>query len=221
MHNALLPASCLLCGEDAGCSLLCSRCSAELPKLTGHTCPQCAEPTTHGERCGACLKDPPPFERTLAVWLYEFPVDRIIHALKYQHRIAIADWLGKHLAGHLHADDQYLVPMPLHPTRLRERGFNQAGEIARAASCRLKLPLLADCLVRERATAAQTELPPGKRRSNVRGAFACAADLTGKHIILVDDVMTTGATARECSRVLKLHGAREITVAVVARALKH
>ncbi|PKO89100.1 MAG: phosphoribosyltransferase [Betaproteobacteria bacterium HGW-Betaproteobacteria-12] len=220
-REALLPGTCLLCGGDAGKHLLCPDCHAELPAAPAIHCPQCAEPTTHGERCGACLKEPPYFDRTVALWRYDFPVDRIIHALKYQHRISIAGWLGQSIAVHLNADDQWLIPMPLHPARLRERGFNQALEIARATARQLQLPMLGNCLARQRPTPPQAELTPPERRRNVRGAFACNADLSGRHIILVDDVMTTGASVGECARVLKLHGAREITVAVAARALKH
>lgn len=219
--DALLPASCLLCGERSAGQLLCMPCQADLPKSVAAQCPQCAEPTTHGERCGACLKEPPAFDRTVALWRYDFPLDRIIHALKYQHRLAVAGWLGRCLAERLTAETYEIIPMPLHPERLRERGFNQALEIARSVAGTLQRPLLSHQLIRQRDTASQAELPFGERHRNVRGAFASTADLTGRRLILIDDVMTTGATARECARVLKLHGASEVTVAVAARALKH
>ncbi len=220
-RDSLLPGNCLLCGALAGNQLLCPACQADLPPAPDAQCPQCGEATTHGERCGACLKEAPHFDRTVAVWRYDFPVDRIVHALKYQHRLPVATWVGRTLAARLLPQDQYIVPMPLHPERLRERGFNQAMEIARVASRQLRLPLLSQALIRQRATPPQAELPPGERRSNVRGAFAGTCDLIGRHIILIDDVMTTGATVGECARVLKLHGASQVTVAVAARALKH
>ena len=222
LAKRLLPATCLLCGEDSGGELLCPECENDLPVLaTDSLCPHCALPTTHGERCGACLKEAPHFTRTLALWAYEFPADRLIHALKYQHRLAIADWLARHLATRLTPEAQIVLPMPLHADRLCERGFNQSGEIARHLAHRLGLSHRVDLLHRQRPTRPQAELLPGERQRNVRGAFSCSADLGGRDIILVDDVMTTGASANECARVLGLHGAGEITVVVAARALKH
>lgn len=218
----LLPGSCLLCAADSPRSLLCPACSADLPQLPAALCPQCSEQTTHGERCGACLKDPPDFARTIALFRYEFPVDRLIHALKYGHQLALAAWLGKQLADALVAADyDLLLPLPLHPARLRERGFNQAAEIARSIGTLAGIPLDVLCLTRTRPTPPQAELPLKERARNVRGAFACSADLSGKRILLVDDVMTSGSTLRECARVVKLHGASKITVAVAARALRH
>lgn len=217
---AMLPGSCLLCGGDSAAHLLCSGCLADLPAAPERSCPQCGEPTTHGERCGACLREPPHFAQTIAVWRYDFPLNRVIQALKYRHQIAIARWLGEALAARLTAAGQLIVPLPLHRERIRERGFNQSMEIARALARKLCLPLTADCLLRQRPTLPQADLEYRERQRNVRGAFTCTADLTGRSVILVDDVMTTGATANECARVLGLHGARDITVAVAARALK-
>lgn len=219
-YDALLPGSCLLCKADSRAMPLCADCAGELPPPPAMLCPQCAEPTTHGERCGACLKVPPHFDHTVTLFRYDFPVDRLIHALKYHHQLAVAPWLGARLAERLAAAGQSIIPLPLHPERLRERGFNQSMEIARALGKALNLPVDCSSLSRLRATPRQADLPPGERHKNVRGAFACATDLTGRHIVLIDDVMTTGATVNECARVLKLHGAIKVTVAVAARALK-
>lgn len=218
--DALLPGHCLLCGSDSRNGPLCAGCTADLPPLPAAGCPQCAVPTTHGERCGACLKEAPYFARTVAAFRYDFPADRIVHALKYGHQLAIAPWLGARLAERLRADGQRVIPLPLHPARLRERGFNQSAEIAKALGNRLGLAVDHSSLRRTRATPPQADLPLKERQRNVRGAFECATDLSGRHILLVDDVMTTGATANECARVLRLHGAAEVTVAVAARALK-
>lgn len=122
---------------------------------------------------------------------------------------------------HLKAEMQLIIPLPLHADRLRERGFNQSAELARAIGKHLKLTVDHSIAFRNRATPPQAEQPLKERHKNVRGAFECRADLSGKNIILVDDVMTTGATVNECSRVLRLHGATEISVVVAARALKH
>lgn len=222
LENSLLPSSCLLCASDSRHELLCPDCAADLPLLPDHRCPLCAEQTTHGERCGACLKDPPYFDRTIALLRYDFPLDRIIHALKYGHQLAVAQWCGRRLARQLAANDfDYIIPLPLHTERLRERGFNQSAEIARALGNCLDLPVDRSAVVRTRATPPQADLAHKERRRNVRGAFECRADFSGRRLLLLDDVMTTGATVNECARVLKLHGAASITVGVIARALKH
>lgn len=219
--SALLPESCLLCGADSQSSLLCADCTADLPALPAASCPKCGEQTTHGERCGACLKEAPHFDRTIALYRYDFPVDRIIHALKYGHQLAVAGWLGIKLAERLAADKRLIIPLPLHPDRVRERGFNQSAEIARVVGNCLNLPVDRSSVLRNRATLPQADLPFKERHKNVRGAFECRVDMSGKNILLIDDVMTTGATLNECARVLKLHGAADISVAVAARALKH
>jgi len=219
--GAALPASCLLCGTDSRDTLLCPACASDLPALSGAQCPQCAEPTTHGERCGACLKTPPHFDRTVAAFRYDFPVDRIIHALKYGHQLAVAAWLAERLAAGLPKGEELIVALPLHNERLRERGFNQSVEIARTLGKRLGRPVDYTSLQRTRATPPQADLPLQERQRNVRGAFECVADFSGKPILLIDDVMTTGSTVNEAARVLKLHGASRVTVAVAARALKH
>ncbi|MER2539738.1 MAG: ComF family protein [Azonexus sp.] len=222
LQTSLLPGSCLLCGADSKNHLLCQNCTKDLPPLPEYRCPQCNEQTTHGERCGACLKDPPAFERSFACFRYEFPVDRIIHAFKYGHQLAVAQWAAEIMVKQL-ANNSYdlLIPMPLHPDRLRERGFNQSAEIARVIACETKQTLNIDALIRNRATPPQAELPMKERTRNVRGAFECGVDLSGKRVLLIDDVMTTGATLREASRILKLHGATYIDVASLARAYKH
>jgi len=216
--TAIAPSSCLLCAADSS-ETLCPGCAAELPLLP-QGCPQCAEPTTHGERCGRCLHEPPHFDAAFAIWRYEFPLDRLIHAYKYGGELALSGWFGKRLAEKLHAwNYDLIVPMPLHRDRLRERGFNQAAELARVIGLEKNCPLSLDQLRRTRATAAQADLPLAQRAANVRGAFECAGDWQGKRLLLVDDVMTSGATLSECARILKLHGASAVGVAVVARAV--
>lgn len=218
---ACLPNCCLLCGTDSE-SLLCPACIADLPSLPAGRCPLCAEPTSRGERCGHCLTRAPHFDGTIALYRYDFPVDRLIHAFKYGGQLALAGWLGHRLGDALtgHACDR-IIPMPLHPARLKQRGFNQSGEIARAVSRRLRLPLDLSSCRRSRSTSPQAELPLKERGANVRGAFECVADLSGQSILLIDDVMTSGATLNECARVLKLHGAARVDAAVVARAVQH
>lgn len=220
MFDTALPQSCVVCGVDSP-AVLCPACDNDLPRLPSACCPQCAEPTAHGEVCGRCLKEPPHFDATQAAFRYEFPVDRLIQALKYGHQLALAAWFGRQLAARLdNTGADCLVPLPLHAARLKERGFNQSMEIARSFGTLHRLPLSPQLLVRRRPTAPQAELALDERAANVRGAFECPADLSGRRILLVDDVMTSGATLDEAARTLKLHGAARVDVAVVARALR-
>lgn len=220
--GCILPCTCVLCGGDADAGPVCPGCRADLPILPMQRCPQCAEPTTHGERCGRCLARPPAFDGVSALHAYEFPLDRLIQALKYGHQLALATWFGEALANVVgEREATCVVPLPLHPGRLQERGFNQAAEIARPLATRLKLPLIYDGLIRVRPTQPQAEQPLAKRQANVRNAFECQRDFSGQEILLVDDVLTSGATLDEAARVLKIHGACRVHVAVVGRALRH
>jgi ComF family protein len=168
------------------------------------------------------LRETPHFDRTIALYCYDFPADRIVHALKYGHQLAVANWAGQKL-GELMCAEAFdcIIPLPLHAERLQERGFNQSAEIARGFQFWAKIPVDRGNVLRTRVTPPQATMPHKERHKNVRGAFECQADFTGQRLLLIDDVMTTGATANECARVLKLHGAAEVTVAVIARALKH
>jgi ComF family protein len=221
LGNLLLPGSCLLCSDHSGEILLCPACATDLPILSEACCPQCGEQSTPGQLCGACLKKPPHFASTTALFRYDFPTDRLVQALKYTHQLAVGAWLGQLLAEHLrnHPAD-LVIPMPLHPERLRERGFNQAVEIARPIARSLGKTLALNGLHRIRATPPQAALKLKARANNVRGAFECRQEIEGRKVLLVDDVMTSGATLNEAARILMLHGAARVDVAVAARALK-
>lgn len=219
--NALLPQDCFLCAAPAGDSLLCPACTASLPHLTPERCPVCALPTPGAAVCGACLKRTPHFDATQAVFRYEFPLDHLIQALKYVHRLAGADFLGRALAQQpVPLRPDMILPVPLAPARLAERGFNQALEIARPLARALGVPLEISRVHRRRDTAPQASLPWKERQQNIRHAFECEFDLTGKTVLVVDDVMTTGATLDELARMLKAHGAVRVENFVLARALK-
>jgi ComF family protein len=218
--NTLLPQDCLLCGGMAGAALLCAACAADLPRLPAQTCPICAEASPHSAVCGACLSEPPHFDATIAAFLYHFPVDRLVQSLKYSHRIATAEFFAQAmLAGPRPAGD-IIIPLPLHPKRLAERGFNQSVEIARPLAKALRLPLELNGCLRNRHTTAQVSLPWKVRRKNIRQAFECRLDLTDKAIIVIDDVMTSGATLDEFARALKACGATRVTNWLAARALR-
>ena len=171
--------------------------------------------------CGACLRKPPGFDATRALFRYEFPVDRLVQSLKYAHRLAAAAFLGGMLARHRPAGAPDMVlPVPLAPGRLAERGFNQALELARPLARSCGAPLDIRHVRRHRDTTPQASLPWKERAKNIRHAFECDIDLAGMNVLIVDDVMTTGATLDELARTLKAHGANRVENRVLARALK-
>jgi ComF family protein len=218
-----LPQRCELCATVSGAELICSGCLASLPRL-GPACPVCALPSSNGEVCGACLVDPPPFEATVAAFVYAFPVDRLLHAFKHHGRLELAEWgAGAILAERAHHRGAHrpdrLIAMPLASERQRERGYNQAFEIARAIGERLRVPLLSKGVKRLRAAPPQAALPWSERAKNVRGAFACELDLAGMNVAIVDDVMTTGASLAELAKTLRRAGAARVQSWVVARTL--
>ena len=218
--TALLPQDCLLCGATSGVALLCPDCATGLPQLPTQTCPVCASPTSGGETCGACLKQQPHFDATLACFVYAFPVDKLVQQLKFAHRLAIADFFARALLERGLPVADLIVPVPLSPQRLRSRGFNQAVEIARGLGQEGGIPLGLTVGRRTLEAPPQSTLPWKERRKNVRGVFECATDLSGKSVIVVDDVMTTGATLDEFARVLKDHGASRVINYVAVRAVK-
>jgi ComF family protein len=194
---------------------LCAACDADLPRLAPLRCPRCALESPRGEVCGRCLSDAPHFDATVAALAYEFPADALVHSLKFRGELALAGLLGNMLLQKIDPQGvDVIVPVPLSTSRLRERGYNQAVEIARHVT-RGKLDL-ALC-VRERDTPAQMDLPYAERQRNVRGAFRCTRALAGQSVAVVDDVMTTGATLNEIALVLKQAGAARVTNWVVAR----
>ena len=206
--------TCFLC-RGAAAGLLCADCDADLPRLDAERCPRCALASRGGAPCGRCLAHPPRYDATIAALDYRFPADVLVHALKFRGELALAPLLGALLREKLSAAAgvDVLVPVPLSPRRLRERGYNQAVEIARS----LGAPLDAGCCERVRETRAQMELPFDERASNVRGAFRCSRALSGARVAVIDDVMTTGATLDEIAAALKEAGAARVVNWVVAR----
>ena len=218
-----LPQRCELCAAPSADSILCRDCSRELPWLE-HVCPICALPTSDDAICGQCLAHPPPFDATVAACAYAFPVDRLIHAFKYQGRLSLAEWCADAIlaAGRRRSPMRLarLIALPLSQERQRERGCNQAAEIARALAAKTGVALMGDGVRRTRATPAQAALPWPERARNVRGAFSCDVDMRGLSVAVVDDVMTTGATLAEFAKTLKAAGAAHVENWVVARTLQ-
>ena len=219
--RTLLPRDCLLCGAASGDDVLCAACVGQLPQLASERCPVCAQPTPQGQVCGACLSQAPHFDATHAIWSYAFPIDRLIQSLKYSRRLASADFFGAALAALPGTCADFILPVPLSAQRLAQRGFNQSIEVARPLARQLGTPLELKNIHRHRDTTPQASLPWKERAKNIRHAFECSIDLSGKTVLVVDDVMTTGATLNELARTLKAHGAARVENRVLARALKH
>jgi len=217
----LLPQDCLLCGVNAGGEMLCVPCLHALPYRDHLACPRCSLPTPTGGICGRCLTKPPPFDRAVAAFDYRYPVAELVHAFKYGSQLALGRFLSDKLVQRLQSESwpDLIVPMPLYPSRLAERGFNQAAELARWIADATGLSLSRSALIKTRDTLPQVGLPWRDREANVRGAFACDADLAGMRVAIIDDVMTTGASLGEAAKVIKQQGATEVAVWVVARTL--
>ncbi len=218
----VLPQDCLLCAARADTQPVCDACERALPYHDAPACPQCAHATAGSRVCGECLSYPPSFDATIAAFDYRFPVDVLVHQIKYQHNLALVDFVASGLWRKLRGVDKpdRLFAMPLHHTRLQERGFNQSVEIAKSLARHWHLPLQLDGYQRTRDTKEQASLKWKERHANVRGAFACDLELRGQHIAVVDDVMTTGATLNEFAVMLKKSGAEKVSAYVVARTLK-
>lgn len=218
----MLPSQpCVQCGVMSHDGLWCAACDAALPYFNTAHCPVCALPTPSGEVCGHCLAQPPLFARTTAMFGYSFPLDKLIQGMKYGEQLALAHAFAKKLAQRIdknHLPD-YLIAMPLHPAKLRERGFNQSLLLAATLARELKLKLLPNACQRVRDTPPQSALPWKERKKNVRNAFSCNMNLSGKRVVLVDDVLTTGASLNALAEAVSKKGAIEISAWVVARTL--
>jgi ComF family protein len=226
LDDAVMPLRCVFCGIRTGelGEQLCRGCHADLPWI-GNACSGCAAPRDvelpAGVHCARCQARPPPFAATLAPLRYEFPVDAGLKALKFGRRlhyaVAFASLLADHAERRLPTDVDGLLPVPLHPRRLAWRGFNQAHELCRPLAKRLDLPLT-NVARRRRATRYQSGLTASERRKNLRDAFVAKGTPAYRHLVLVDDVVTTGETTRQLARVLLEAGVERVSVLAVARA---
>lgn len=214
LASVLFGGRCFICRGSAP-GPLCEGCDADLPRLHGPLCPGCALASPGAARCGRCLAEPPHYDATVAALAYRFPADVVVHALKFRGELALAPLLGDLLLPKIDAKSvDCVVPVPLAPRRLRERGYNQAMEIAR----RLRgTRLEADSCARERDAPPQAGLDRDERRRNVRGAFRCRRSFAGERVAVVDDVMTTGATLDALAAALKAAGAASVVNWVVCR----
>lgn len=225
IQHLIYPPTCLLCGAPGSEGLdLCAGCLEDLPR-NPNPCRCCALPlpaaAPTGSLCGLCSKKAPPFHRCIAPLIYHHPVAELVSGLKFQHKLShgrvLAELLSAHVEERMEEPPQLLIPVPLHRGRQRERGYNQALELARPLSRRFGIPLDFTSCRRIRPTEPQSALREKERRKNVRGAFEINGKMPARHVALVDDVVTTGNTVAELARLLKRHGVRRVDVWAVAR----
>jgi ComF family protein len=239
LFAALFPSDCRLCGAPlVNISRLpvCRTCILSMHPIAGQTCGLCGERLPGLQRlselqtCSACQETHPQFARATAYGAYQDELRELIHLLKYDHVLPAAGALGGMLAEAINKLDigrepVLVVPVPLHVSKRRQRGFNQSELVIRAAlkKCgKANLQLATSVLVRQRPTVSQIGLTRPQRTENIRGAFRVAhpSRVAGRSVLLVDDVLTTGTTVSECARVLRKAGAKLVFVATVARTLR-
>ncbi len=222
LSNALFKQNCLLCASpQANIHALCIACQHELPLHPSSSCPQCGL-ASDGNICGRCISSPPDFDATQAVFLYAYPINAMMQRYKYGSMLNLSQTFGQLLSEKILLKSVDLViPMPMHPARIKERGFNQAHEIAKVLTKNHAEKLDYKSVIRQKLTPPQASLPLKERVKNIKGAFKVEAHLTGKRIAIVDDVMTTGASLNELAKMLKRAGASHVECWVVARTLPH
>jgi ComF family protein len=225
----LFPATCVLCGAPGADGLdLCADCRADLPVIE-QGCVRCALPlpvrtAQHDQLpalCGPCQRKPPPFQHCHAAFRYQEPLPQLIAGLKFRGKLNLLRLMGLLLALSLRQSGadlpDIIVPVPLHPKRLRQRGYNQALELAQVVAGVLQVPVHHRCCERVRWTRPQAELDRKARQSSLRGAFVASADLHDLQVAILDDVVTTASTVSELSRVLLNAGSRRVDVWTLAR----
>jgi ComF family protein len=219
-----MPPRCILCSEKGFENRdLCKACYVELPKNTSY-CIQCAKTFTPQQPigfCVDCLENPPAFDETLAPFVHQGSIRYLILQLKFHRHFPSARLLGSLMADYLQKTAQfpdYIIPVPLHKNRYKERGFNQSIELARVVSKKLNVPLDVKSCIRKRDTAHQIGLNALQRGENIRNAFSVSKTFNAKHVALVDDVMTTGSTVHELALALKMAGCERVQIWVCAKA---
>jgi ComF family protein len=222
--GSVLSQDCTLCGVHSRHNL-CAACTRDLPFRQSLGCPRCNAGSALRQVCGACLSDPPHFDDTVSAFAYAYPLDRLIQAYKFNANLSLLPLFSDSLLGAIRAGDpamlpDLIVPLPLAPRRLAERGFNQSALLGERVAKTLAIRFEARGMLRVRETPPQSGLNRLARLKNVRGAFDCAHRLDGLRIAVVDDVMTTGATLSEAARALKKAGAVHVSAWVIARALR-
>lgn len=223
IRRILNPALCQICGIGIRHDkLYCQSCAQGFDRVK-NSCYLCGLPNpAGGEVCPLCLHKPPPWQQMRAPLVYHGSTRTEIHRLKYQYHIEVAHALLQSLSRY-YADNrvQALIPVPLHKSRLLQRGFNQSEEICSVLSDLLDVPMDRQCLRRVRATNPQSGLSPGQRRENIRRAFDYTPRPRYQAVAIVDDVITSGSTMSEICRLLRRNGVEHIETWSIARTLKN
>lgn len=214
MVDRIFPARCAFCAAPG--APVCAPCAEDLP-WNRRACPRCARPQEHEAACARCAEKPPLFDAAWTGFVLGPPVQQQIHRLKYRGRLIEAALLGRLLAARLPARPDLILPVPLHAPRLLRRGYNQAGELARWLGRDSGIPTDPRAAWRVRATDEQIGKTAAQRRRNLKGAFRVERDLSGLHVALLDDVMTTGATLGALAQACRKAGAARIDAWAVAR----
>jgi len=236
--STLFPSRCLLCQKTVVAQLdnenieICPDCLRQLP-YNENSCRQCALPLAidleEEVLCGRCMKNPPAFDYSYSPLRYEGDIVRLVHQLKFNEKITVSRSLSeimlKYLSikmaeqGESHSNSpDCLLPVPLHNSRLRQRGFNQSIELARVVAKQLNIPIEFDAISRRRSTTSQMGLDAKQRRKNIKGAFLVVKEVSARHVLIIDDVMTTGSTVDELARTLKKSGVEKVGVLSFSRA---
>ena len=218
VRDRALPQSCFFCGDSSN-ETVCTPCAVGLPRLGKAVCPRCQLATANSEVCGRCLKKPPVWEHLVAEWQYEFPLDKALVSAKYHHAFAIYRWAAAQRNAWPFAAHATLIPVPLAELRMQSRGYNQAQLIAKEFANRFDLKVDANAVIRIRETDVQQRLNWTERRQNVRGAFVATRSFADESVVLIDDVLTTGATLNSLARALLDAGAVRVDAFVLARVL--
>ena len=232
--SVLFPSRCLLCqqavvfSENKAAVEICESCYQALP-VNLNACRRCALPLAdeiEGDvLCGRCISKLPEFDYAYSLFRYEENIIKLVQQLKFSEKITCARSIGEMLLAACQSDKilqrekpDCLLPVPLHGSRLKQRGFNQSIEISRPLVKGLSIKLEYDAVVRQRSTVAQTGLSAKQRRKNIKGAFSLIKTMPYKHVLIIDDVVTTGSTVNELARLLKKKGVARVGVLSIARA---
>ncbi|GER93367.1 ComF family protein [Dissulfurispira thermophila] len=222
--NIFFSAKCPICGNESDYHLynpFCTRCWRGIERYSGPACNICGMPTTSNLStiCELCLKKPPAFSKVLYYGIYDGALKEAIHLLKFNGVKRLSGPLSLMLSELPIPKADGIIPVPLHPNRLYKREFNQTASISRHLSKNLKIPLMIDVLKKIKETPPQTDVSGKERFKNIRNAFKVCREINGMNLLLIDDVITTGATIRECSKVLIKAGAKSVVVIALARSM--
>lgn len=221
MLDWVFPPTCAGCGRWG--ERLCSDCLLQIEVLPADLCPKCSQPSPQRRICDSCLNDPPPWQACRSWAAYRGPLRKAIRRLKYKNDLGLCEPLSQHLVQLIHEQAwpvDSIIPVPLNPHRRRMRGYNQSTFLAYALALQTGMPYLPGALVRTKNTRSQVGLFAEERHRNLDAAFLAKADLvSGRNVLLLDDVMTTGATLRNAARALLQGGASQVFALTLARAL--